>query len=221
MYDAPMSRARSVNDVARVRSNPVITEQGRTERVRDLLTQSLAPATRRAYRSDIVHYEASGGVIPSTPEIIADYLADLAETHAVATIRRRLASLAKAHRAIGVEDPTKAEIVTSVMRGIRRSVGTAQHQAKPLLKEDLFAVLERMEGSPKDLRDKALLLVGFAGAFRRSELVGLNVGDIEHVRQGIVVTLRRSKTDQEGAGRKIGIPLGRTCWCPEGRDWPW
>lgn len=78
------------------------------------------------------------------------------------------------HRAIGAEDPCKAEIVKATFRGIRRVVGTAQREAKPLLREDLFQMLERMGDRPKDLRDKALLLIGFAGAFRRSELVGLD-----------------------------------------------
>ncbi|TPI58677.1 site-specific integrase [Mesorhizobium sp. B3-1-7] len=145
---------------------------------------------------------------------MAGYLADCAATCAVATIRRRLAAIAKAHVATGADDPTKNELVRATMRGIRRTLGTAQREAKPVLKDDLFRMLERTGDSPKDIRDKALLLLGFAGAFRRSELVGLDVADIEHVRQGIVVTLRRSKTDQEGRGRKIGIPHGRTQWCP-------
>jgi integrase len=92
--------------------------------------------------------------------------------------------------------------------------GIAQREAKPLLKEDLFRVLDAMGDSVKDARDRALLLIGFAGGFRRSELVGLDCADIEHIRQGVVITLRRSKTDQEGAGRKIGIPHGRTRHCP-------
>lgn len=204
----------SLQPVAGNRSNPIIEVRDRPERVHALISNSLSPATRRAYRSDMAHYEAWGGVFPSTPEIVAEYLADLAEMHTVATISRRLASLAKAHRAIGVEDPTKAEIVKSTMRGIRRVVGTAQREAKPIMKEDLFQMLAQMDDSPKGRRDKALLLLGFAGAFRRSELVGLDVADIEHVRQGIVVALRRSKTDQTGAGRKIGVPFGRTRWCP-------
>lgn len=188
--------------------------QGMSDGVRDLISNSLSPATRRAYAADLAHYEAWGGVIPSTPEQVAAYLAELASTHAAATVNRRLASLAKVHRAIGVSDPTKAEIVKATLHGIRRMIGTAQHEAKPVLREDLFQMLERIGDRPKDLRDKALLLLGFAGAFRRSELVGLDVADIEHVRQGVVVTLRRSKTDQTGAGRKIGIPFGRTRWCP-------
>ena len=82
------------------------------------------------------------------------------------------------------------------------------------MKEDLFAVLAATGETLKDSRDRALLLIGFAGGFRRSELVAINCSDVERVRQGIVVHVRRSKTDQEGVGRKIGIPHGRTRWCP-------
>lgn len=205
---------RSGKPVDATRATPISSPQGMSDGVHALISNSLSPATRRAYRSDMAHYEAWGGVIPSAPETVAEYLAGLAEMHAVATISRRLASLAKAHHALGADDPTKAEIVKSTVRGIRRLIGTAQREAKPALREDLFSMLERMGTSTKDRRDRALLLLGFAGAFRRSELIGLDVADIEHVRQGIVVTLRRSKTDQTGAGRKIGIPFGRTRWCP-------
>jgi integrase len=100
------------------------------------------------------------------------------------------------------------------MRGIRRTRGCAQREAAPLLRDDLFLILDKMADGLKDLRDRALLLIGFAGALRRSELVGLDVADIAHVREGIVLTLRRSKTDQNGEGRKIGIPFGRSRWCP-------
>ncbi|NGO49761.1 site-specific integrase [Mesorhizobium camelthorni] len=162
----------------------------------------------------MIQYESWGGTIPSSPERVAEYLAAMASSHKAATISRRLASLSKAHRAIGGDDPCKSEIVKATLRGIRRMIGTAQREAKPVLREDLFQILERMGNRPKDVRDKALLLIGFAGAFRRSELVGLDVADIEHVGQGIVVHLRRSKTDQTGAGRKIGIPFGRSRWCP-------
>jgi len=82
------------------------------------------------------------------------------------------------------------------------------------LKEELFDVLEAMGDGLKDVRDRALLLIGFAGGFRRSELVAIDVEDVETVRQGIIIHLRRSKTDQVSAGRQIGIPLGRSRWCP-------
>ena len=100
------------------------------------------------------------------------------------------------------------------MRGIKRTRGVAQREVKPLLREDLFRVLDAVGESVKDVRDRALLLVGFAGRFRRSELVGLDYADVERVRQGIIVRLRRSKTDHEGPGRKVGIPFGRTRHCP-------
>jgi integrase len=100
------------------------------------------------------------------------------------------------------------------MRGIRRTHGVAQAQATPLLRDDLFQVLDHMGDRLKDLRDRALLLVGFAGGFRCSEVVGLDHGDLQVVRQGMIIHVRRSKTDQDGAGRKIGIPFGRTRHCP-------
>lgn len=100
------------------------------------------------------------------------------------------------------------------MRGIRRANIRPRQEAKPLLKDDLFLVLDAMGASTKDVRDRALLMIGFAGGFRRSELVGLDVTDIASVREGVVITIRRSKTDQLGIGRQIGIPFGRTRHCP-------
>ncbi|MBB4201052.1 integrase [Rhodoblastus sphagnicola] len=82
------------------------------------------------------------------------------------------------------------------------------------MREDLFAVLAAMGDGLKDARDRALLLIGFAGGFRRSELCAINCTDLERVRQGLIITLRRSKTDQDGEGRKIGVPFGRTKSCP-------
>ncbi|MER8832871.1 site-specific integrase [Mesorhizobium sp. M0909] len=185
-----------------------------SEKVAAYVEQGLAANTKRAYATDLAHFEAWGGSIPATDAAIASYLAEHAETLSVATLCRRLATISKAHTAKGLISPTSSELVRATIRGIKRSRGTAQAEAKPLLRNDLFAVLERMGDDIKSIRDRALLLIGFAGGFRRSELVGLNVNDIEHVRQGIVVLLRRSKTDQEGNGRKIAIPFGRTRWCP-------
>ena len=89
------------------------------------------------------------------------------------------------------------------------------------LKEDLVLTLDATGEGLRDLRDRALLLIGFAGGFRRSELVGLTCGDVEGVRQGIILTLGRSKTDQTGEGRKIGIPLAQCRWCPVGALEQW
>ena len=182
--------------------------------VDELVRQSIAPSTRIAYDSDLRHFTAWGGSLPASSATIASYIAAHAGVLAVATITRRVATLSKAHQAMGEQNPCQAALVKATLRGLRRKQGTAQKQAKPLLKDELFVVLDAMGDSTKDVRDRALLLLGFAGGFRRSELVGLDVADIEIVRQGIIITLRYSKTDQEGAGRKIGIPHGRTQHCP-------
>lgn len=175
---------------------------------------SLSANTRRAYAADLAHFEAWGGALPTSDVIVARYLAEHAETLCLTTLVRRLAAVSKAHTAKGFASPANSALVKATLRGIKRSRGIAQAQAKPLLRDDLFLVLEKTGSDIKSVRDRALLLIGFAGGFRRSELVGLDVDDVEHVRQGLVINLRKSKTDQIGAGRKIAIPLGRTRWCP-------
>jgi integrase len=120
-----------------------------------------------------------------------------------------LNAIAEAHKAAGVDSPTHAPIVRNTMKGIRRTMGTAPVQKSAALTEDIRAMVETLENRTTiDVRDRALILLGFAGAFRRSELVGLDVEDCAFGKDGLTVTLRRSKTDQEGVGRKIGIPYG-------------
>ncbi len=184
------------------------------ETVRAYVRASVSDNTRRAYRSDLDRFVAWGGSIPSTPEIIASYLSEHAETLSVATLKRRLASISIAHETKGYTSPISTQIVQATMRGIQRTHGTPQRQAKPLLVEDLLRIMAVFGDNPKDIRDKALLLIGFAGGFRRSELVALNKGDIEIVRQGIIITINRSKTDQTGQGRQLGIPMARGRYCP-------
>ena len=144
----------------------------------------IAPATRRAYRADLDHFRAWGGDVPATEGQIAAYIAAHATTLKVATLTRRLAAISVAHEAASLPNPVRSPLVRATMRGVRRERGSAQRQAKPLLREDLFAALSAMGDGVKDVRDRALLLLGFAGGFRRSELVGLDCADIEHVRQG-------------------------------------
>jgi integrase len=183
-------------------------------RVAELIRLSVADSTRIAYRSDLDHFMRWGGTLPATAEMVAQYLAAFADELAVATNQRRIAAISVAHDAGGFPNPCKSILVRSTMNGIKRLRGVAQKEANPLLKEDLVAVLDVMGDTIKDARDRALLLIGFAGAFRRSELVGLDHADIEHVRQGVILHLRKSKTDQFGQGRKIGIPFARGRHCP-------
>jgi integrase len=122
----------------------------------------------------------------------------------------------------GYDSPTKEEPVRLVRRGMRRTLGTAQRQVRPVTVHDLRAMLEGLGIDPAGCRDRALLLLGFAGALRRSELVGLDVADITEGVDGLTVHLRRSKTDQEGAGRTVGIPFGSnpvTCPARAWRAW--
>ena len=174
---------------------------------------AVSDATRRAYRQDLADFLAWGGTVPSTPEILAAFIAERADTLSAHTLTRRVVGISRAHVSLGYTDPAKNDLVRTVLRGVRRSKGTSQRQASPLLREDVFALLPNMRGV-KGTRDRALLLLGFAAAFRRSELVALNVEDLQSVPEGLVVHLRRSKTDQSGEGRKIGIPYGRTNACP-------
>jgi integrase len=185
-----------------------------SDTVRAYVEAGIAPATRRAYRADLDHFRAWGGDIPTTDVQLASYLADQAATLKAATLTRRLAAISIAHKAQRLSSPVSSPLVRATMRGVRREHGTAQRQAAPLLREDLVVVLGAMGDRLKDHRDRALLLIGFAGGLRRSELVAINLVDFERVREGIILTIRRSKTDQDGVGRKIGIPFGRTVHCP-------
>jgi integrase len=194
--------------------NEIIFKSEIEPRVAELIRLSITDSTRIGYRSDLDHFMRWGGVIPATAEMVAAYLAEFSETLAVATNQRRVAAISVVHDAGGYPNPCKSILVRSTMNGIKRLRGVAQKQAKPLLKEDLVAILDVMGDGVKDARDRALLLLGFAGAFRRSELIGLDHADIEHVRQGVILHLRKSKTDQLGHGRKIGVPPARGRHCP-------
>ena len=165
------------------------------DQVAALVEASIADNTRRAYRSDLAHFAAWGGQMPADPSLVASYLAAHAETLSVATLVRRIATISKSHEAKALPNPCRSEIVRATLRGVKRTRGITQREAEPLLREDLFMVLDAMGEGMKDARDRALLEIGFAGGFRRSEIVGLDCDDIERVRQGLVITLRRSNTN--------------------------
>jgi integrase len=183
-----------------------------TASIAELIHASLSDNSRTAYQSDLKHFIAWGGLIPCTTELIVNYLAAHASFHAVATLNRRLVSIGKAHTSQGMKSPTNTDLVKAVMRGIRRTHGVAQKQVSPALKEDVLAMVNGLTGI-KGTRDRALLLIGFAGAFRRSELVALNVEDVQFEKRGLIVHLSRSKTDQDGQGRTVAIPYARGAVC--------
>jgi hypothetical protein len=176
---------------------------------------SKAEATRRGYHSDWGRFAAwcaSAGLesLPAKPETVAFYISAMAEKYKPATIGRHLASIASAHKSRGFPSPASMQhgAVASVWQGIKRTHGTAQTQKQPILTADMRAMVRTL--APDRLigtRDRALLLLGFAGAFRRNELACLDVADCSFGSDGLTITLRRSKTDQEGAGPQGGDSL--------------
>ena len=190
-----------------------------SELAREYLRQAKAANTRRAYRADCAHFtawcEAHGCVaMPASEETLVLYFTELAATHKTSTLARRVSALSQAHLAAGFDSPTRTPVVRNLLAGIRRAHGSAPAAKTPLLTEDLRRMLAAIPDGLPGWRDRALLLVGFAGAFRRSELVALDYADLEFQREGLRVTLRRSKTDPEGQGRQVGIPRGSGATCP-------
>nr|WP_307718498.1 site-specific integrase [Massilia timonae] len=148
--------------------------------------------------------------------MVAEYLANFAKLLAVSTLQHRLIAIHRAHTDVGLVSPVMDTLVKRTMQGIRRTVGTKQRQVAPLVKDDLLEMMVHVERQRpmKAARDKALLLVGFSGAFRRSELVALTYEDMTFFEGGIELLIRRSKTDQERAGRTVFIPHARGSRCP-------
>lgn len=177
---------------------------------------SKAPRTRVAYKAawdTFVMWCDSEGLhpLPAASRAVCAFLAARArEGRRVSTLEQSLAAISQAHLLAHYPSPRSAPEVREVMRGIRRTVGVAPEQKAPIRVEDLRRMVAELPDSLQGVRDRAMLLLGFAGGFRRSELVGLDVGDIAFVEDGLAVQLRRSKTDQEAEGRRIGIPAGRS-----------
>jgi site-specific recombinase XerD len=184
------------------------------DRVRDFVVASKAPNTIRSYTGDWRHFTAwcdDHGLasLPAAPPTVAAYVTDRAGVDAVATIQGRITSISVAHKAAGFESPTATSLVRETMKGIRRTFGVATAKKAPLRAADIRSLVATLDlDSLIGQRDRAMLVVGFAGAFRRSELVALDVGDVAESSDGLLVTIRRSKTDQEGEGATIGLPYG-------------
>lgn len=223
-----MSKQRSAA-LAEDKSRPQKTKQNTSRKnksaktfscntVQEYIDASQSSSTKRAYASDVRHFLTHGGSIPCTPKRLAKYLAESANAGlAVATLTRRVTAIHKAHLQQKHASPARSEIVKQVMQGIRRTLGTTQRQVRPLLKEDLLAALAVMEHRQMPVRaarDQALLLVGFASAMRRSELVKIRMEHLHPSASGIEIELPISKTDQERRGRTVFIPRATGTHCP-------
>ena len=190
----------------------VIPLEVQLQRAAELAADALSPNTQRAYRADFNHFTTWCTLqqldpLHCSPELICAYLASMTDTLKTSTIARRLTAIGQAYELAGQDNPAHHPTVRKVMQGIRRTYGKKQDGVLPLMSEDILAMCESIEKdqSARSLRDEALLMIGFAGGFRRSELVGLHVEDLQFRRQGVVITIRQSKTDQEGEGRTFGI----------------
>jgi integrase len=183
-------------------------------KILEFISAATTSSTRRAYRGDVAHFIASRGRIPATPEQVARYLADHAALLSMATLARRLVGIRAAHVQRGFPDPTKSELTRLTFCGIRRKFGRPQRRVAALSSDDLRAIVASLGQSTKDIRDAAILLAGFCGAFRRSEVVAIDHNDVEIHPTGATIVLRRSKTDQIGQGRTISIPRVQGQVCP-------
>jgi site-specific recombinase XerD len=198
------------------------------ERAKSYLENARSRNTIRGYRSSFKQFRlwcetARLSAMPAAPETIALYLAAQAGRIKAGTLAHHLAAIAKAHKSAGHPSPIRDnQLICETFKGIKRVHGSAQTQKAPVLTAHLKSMLDLLPNSLGGLRDRALLLVGFAGAFRRSEMVAFNVCDLEFPTEGLLLNIRKSKTDQEGEGRKVAIPFGQhpeTCAVGALRAW--
>tara|TARA_A100001011_G_scaffold400578_1_gene516426 strand:+ start:2750 stop:3664 length:915 start_codon:yes stop_codon:yes gene_type:complete len=187
------------------------------------LKSSKAANTLRAYKADFRDFalfcQQNGfNSMPSEPKIITLYLTHLSKSSKFSTLKRRLASISVIHKLNGHYLDVKHPIITENLLGIRRMKGTYQKAKKPILINDLKLIIKainEVKNEKNRLKNKALLLVGFAGGFRRSELVAILIDDIEFVSEGVKIFVKRSKTDQSGEGMTKGIPyFSNPDYCP-------
>ena len=188
-------------------------------RAEAFIRQSRAASTLRGYRSDFADFSAFCATqdlasIPATAETVCCYLSRCADSGLKAgSIQRRVSAIAAAHSAAGQESPTAKTAVRLCLAGIRRALGVRQVGKAPAVTSDVAAMLSHVPPGLLGLRDRAMLLAGFAGAFRRSELVALEVEDLIFGEDGVKVLIRKSKTDQKSANQVIDIAHGAKL-CP-------
>ena len=208
-------------------SQPNAMGQAALEAAQALGRKATAPATLRAYRADWTHYAAwcaAAGFtpVPAEPATVGAYLASLAESHAPTTVRRRLSAIGKMHRFNDLPWNTAHRDIQEPLQGLLRTHGRPVQKAAALTLPMLRQLVGTCDRSARGRRDRALLLIGFAAALRRSELVALQVEDVAIVAGGLRLRIARGKTDQASQGAEIGLPRGRhveTCPHRAFDDW--
>ena len=188
------------------------------------LKNSKAANTLRAYKADFKDFSAfciKNGLssMPTDPKILSIYLTHLSNNSKFSTLKRRIASISVMHKIKGYYLDTKHPLIMENLHGIKRAKGTIQKAKKPLLINDLKRIInaidEAKQSENKKIRDRALILIGFSGGFRRSELVNIEHDDVEFVNEGVKIFIKRSKTDQSGEGMIKAIPyFDNKLFCP-------
>ncbi len=202
-----------------------------TDKSKGRLAQSKAANTVKAYSADwrdftdwCEHHGAAS--LPALPETIVNYVNDLADNAKANTIARRVTAISENHIAAGFDqekNPAHHGLVRAAVAAIRREKGTFQHGKAPILYETLYLLADVLQGdAPAILRDRALIFLGFAGAFRRSELVAIRLEDISFTPKGLVIFIPKAKGDQLGKGSSVAIPFApepRVCAARAVKAW--
>jgi site-specific recombinase XerD len=212
----------------------VINSNDMNELLRDLkslheetlnnLKSSKANNTLRAYKSDFKDFGAfcakhGFDSLPTEPKIVSLYLTHLSKNSKISTLRRRLVSIGMVHKLKGHYLDTKHPIIIENLMGIKRVKGSIQKGKKPILINHLKSIINVIDQQKideiKKSRDKTIVLVGFGGGFRRTELISIDHEDLEFVPEGVKITIKRSKTDQFGEGMVKGLPyFSNELYCP-------
>ncbi len=193
-----------------------IIEKDSSENLKHYLHVSTSNNTRKAYQSDIRHFMHWGGLLPATSDVIIRYLHAFADTLNPRTLSRRLVAIKNWHQYQGFFDPTQHPVVKKTMTGIFNVHGKPKNKARAISLDDLNKIATGLlhEDTLVSVRNCALLLIGFYGAFRRSELVRICLEHLTFSDEGLQIMIPRSKTDQEGEGALCAIPYNNTALCP-------
>lgn len=202
------------NDVKTIINIQKTDELNLSDNLKYILEAGISSASKKAYRSDMAiffdwldNHTNSEKELPISERTIAEYIAYMSEYKSVATITRYVSTISKAHKIANLENPTTGELVRETMRGLRRTKGLSQKKAFALRGQKLMEILNSMSKTEwTSRRNRAILSIGWAAAMRTSEICALNIDDIEISDGGIIVNIRKSKTDQSSIGYRIGIP---------------
>ena len=187
------------------------------------IKSSKAPNTLRAYKADIKSFEIfcaklNFKPLPADPKTVSLFITNLSKNNKLSTIKRKLAAIKVTHNLAGAYIDLKHPIINENLNSIKKQLGTFQKSKKPIMLNDLKSIVVEIEKEKElkiKLRNKALILIGFSGAFRRSELVSVELEDIDFVKEGVKIFIKRSKTDQSGEGMVKAIPyFNNVNFCP-------